>query len=263
MNQSRPLPPANINPWAKTIEADVDTLKTDVARNGTNAATALQTANAAIAALSGQGMGSTGSRDELFGAPPTTAAQVALANKKVIWFNTDTMVQESYFATTGMTGLTTRGLISSVPPGWHPISGCTPICSIYRNTAQSMPNGAFTPVQFNTEVTNPYGMWNVASSTRIYIAISGSYQINAGGGVNASGGRVGIQVHRSGVAMFGSLTQLGTEVGATASDIWDLVGGEYVELTIYQETGAAQNTSTSAYGRPFLSVKYLNPPLAP
>lgn len=52
MANTRPLPPADINPWAKTIENDVDRLRIDADKSLQDSSTALRTANAAIAALS-------------------------------------------------------------------------------------------------------------------------------------------------------------------------------------------------------------------
>jgi hypothetical protein len=51
MPNTRPLPPADINPWAKSIEADVDRLLVDTSKATQDAATALRTANAAIDSL--------------------------------------------------------------------------------------------------------------------------------------------------------------------------------------------------------------------
>jgi hypothetical protein len=71
--------------------------------------------------MGGDLRGTTGDRDQFFGTPSTAAAQAALANQKVKWFNTDLGWDESYYAPVGTTGLTARGLESVVPAGWYPI----------------------------------------------------------------------------------------------------------------------------------------------
>jgi hypothetical protein len=76
------------------------------------------------AALSGRGSGAL--RDATFGTPSTGAQQSALANEMVSWFNTDNGWWESYFAPTGTTGLTAKGLITGTPAGWYPIAGRMP-----------------------------------------------------------------------------------------------------------------------------------------
>lgn len=65
--------------------------------------------------------GTTAERNAIFGSPANVAQQVALANKKVIWFNTDTYCEESYYAVHGSAGLTARGLMTGGPTaGWYP-----------------------------------------------------------------------------------------------------------------------------------------------
>lgn len=67
------------------------------------------------------GRGTTAERDTIFGVPSTDPQRVALANKKIIWFNTDTGWEEMYYATTGKTGLTALGLVTQASSGWYPI----------------------------------------------------------------------------------------------------------------------------------------------
>jgi hypothetical protein len=67
--------------------------------------------------------GTTAQRDTLFGVPGTVAAQVALANQLVVWFNTSKGYGEAYYAPTGSAGLTVRGLLAGYPAGWYPVAG--------------------------------------------------------------------------------------------------------------------------------------------
>lgn len=66
------------------------------------------------------GRGTTAERDTIFGVPSTDPQRVALANRKIVWFNTDTGWEEMYYATTGKPGLTALGLVSQASSGWYP-----------------------------------------------------------------------------------------------------------------------------------------------
>lgn len=68
------------------------------------------------------GRGPTSERDILFGIPSTLEQRVELANRRIVWFNTDRGWWESYYAVSGSAGLTTRGLMTGGPPAaWYPI----------------------------------------------------------------------------------------------------------------------------------------------
>lgn len=71
--------------------------------------------------------GTTTERDARFGVPATDAARVALANQKVVWYNSTLGWEESYYATTGLSGLTAKGLLAGYSSGWYPTgNGKTP-----------------------------------------------------------------------------------------------------------------------------------------
>lgn len=82
----------------------------------------------------GHNHGTAAQRDAFFGTPTVTADIAALANIQPTWFNTDKQWLESYFAPTGTTGLTARGLISTAPAGWYPIAGRLPKASLFIGT---------------------------------------------------------------------------------------------------------------------------------
>jgi microcystin-dependent protein len=66
------------------------------------------------------GRGTTAERDNIFGVPTTDPQRVALANRKIVWFNTDTGWEEMYYAATGKAGLTAIGLVAQATSGWYP-----------------------------------------------------------------------------------------------------------------------------------------------
>jgi hypothetical protein len=70
------------------------------------------------------GRGTTAERDALFGdvALFTTPEKVALANRRVIWFNIDKDWEESFYAPVGWAsqGLVVPGLTGGATSGWYP-----------------------------------------------------------------------------------------------------------------------------------------------
>jgi hypothetical protein len=68
--------------------------------------------------------GTTADRDAYFGTISTVTQQVAIANARPLWFNTEYGWWETYYMTVGTSGLTVPGLVNSglVPPGWYPIA---------------------------------------------------------------------------------------------------------------------------------------------
>ena len=66
--------------------------------------------------------GTTSQRDAKYGVPSTSAARVALANQKVVWYNADLGWDESYYEVSGASGLTAIGLVTGATAGWYPIA---------------------------------------------------------------------------------------------------------------------------------------------
>lgn len=94
---------------------------------------------AAAAAEDYVGRGTTAERDTIFGVPSTDPTRVALANRKIVWFNTDTGWEESYYATTGKTGLTALGLVSQASSGWYPTGGAGAPSMLWEAASQVTP----------------------------------------------------------------------------------------------------------------------------
>lgn len=88
--------------------------------------------------------GSTAERDAAYPTPTTDAERAALANRQVLFFNTDTGWEESYYAVTGTPGLIVRGLVAGTAPGWYP-TGMGPRAIVFNSGPQAAGNGtAFT-----------------------------------------------------------------------------------------------------------------------
>jgi len=86
--------------------------------------------------------GTTAARDAAYGVPTTDAQRAALANQRVNFYNVELGWQESYYAVTGTTGLTARGLLAGVPAGWYP-TGPGPRGKLGAIGAQSHTSGSF------------------------------------------------------------------------------------------------------------------------
>jgi hypothetical protein len=78
------------------------------------------------------GRGTSTQRDTYYGVPANAAERAALANQKVVWYNTTTNTLEMYFATTGTSGLTVTGIVQT--SGWYPEIG-----SAFRKIVLSTP----------------------------------------------------------------------------------------------------------------------------
>lgn len=125
------------------------------------------------------GRGGIAERDALFGVPTTIAQIVALANQKVMWFNTDYDWWESYYAVSGSSGLVAPGLVSSAPAGWYP-SGQGPYISL-RPTVTSFAAAAGNPVrdwngvQYRKGGASWFSYNNV--NGRVAVSRAGRYQV--------------------------------------------------------------------------------------
>lgn len=120
--------------------------------------------------------GTTAERDIAYPPPGVSVPdQVALANRQVNWYNTDTGWEESYYAVTGLSGLTARGLIAGTASGWYP-TGLGPYCVLQP------------PGVFNATSGNYVRNWSSATDQRrggagwfTYNAATGLMQIKVAG----------------------------------------------------------------------------------
>ncbi len=135
--------------------------------------------------------GTTAERNTLFGSPANDTERVALANQKIVWFNTDLGWEESYYAVTGLSGLTAKGLVAGTASGWYP-TGKGPRL-IYGPTASATTPGSGAVV----------GNWNEST----WVNAAGWFSYSGGVFTLANAGRYRIAVvcmiqQGSGVADF-------------------------------------------------------------
>ncbi|AVR56925.1 minor tail protein [Microbacterium phage Triscuit] len=113
--------------------------------------------------------GTTAQRDTYYGIPSTAAAKVALANRQVLFFNTDTGWWESYYAVKGTSGLTVRGLVTGLVADWYPVDNSGPRGRIRASGGQLLNTAGalFTNWDSNwADASNNYDSWR--SNTAIY-----------------------------------------------------------------------------------------------
>lgn len=83
------------------------------------------------------GKGTSAERDSRYGVPSTAAEEAALANAKVVWYNTSTNALERYFGKTGTVGLTVTGIVGN--SGWF-----NELSTAYKKTVLAAPTGYTT-----------------------------------------------------------------------------------------------------------------------
>ena len=214
------------------------------------------------------GRGSTAQRDTIFGIPGTDTTRAALANRKVVWFNTDTGWEESYYATTGLTGLTVTGLVTGAAHGWYP-TGRGPMLLLepptsVNNTGPSFVNGW----GWTRRVGG--GAWFTASNgTLIQILKHGRYDVRAwtvqqaGSGttnfhlrvVAADGTTIIYNVDGNAFPLNGSLY---TRVHAEVDDV---ILSASNQVGLYLHSGSLSIHVGSIAPRGQLLVRYIGPPL--
>jgi hypothetical protein len=123
-------------------------------------------------------------------------------------------------------------------------------CRVRRTTVQAIPSNAWTGIIFSESVTSqvPSGytaMWTGTNPTRLYCREAGVYTIVGHGGFDAStsGDRRYMAIRLNATTFLAQLTwpQNAVAFPMSISTIWYLSAGDYVELVIYQNTGANLN----------------------
>jgi hypothetical protein len=137
----------------------------------------------------------------------------------------------------------------NIPPSWPAAYSLSQQVSarVYRSTVQSIPNATWTAVSFDTVSYDNGGQWSVGVPTRLTCQQAGTYVISghialalvAGGAYRAVG------IYLNGTIQI-ALTDISnvTLVAAgqpliSVSTVVRLQAGDYIELKVYQDSGAA------------------------
>jgi len=85
--------------------------------------------------------GTTAERDALY-STATAMERLWLANRRVVWLNTETGWQESYYMPADTAGLTVRGLVAGTAAGWYP-TGRGPRVVLAPSSPKTLSTGLF------------------------------------------------------------------------------------------------------------------------
>lgn len=131
-----------------------------------------------VARSEGVMRGTPAAREEVFPTPTNAAEHAALANRKVLWYNTERGWLESYYATTGTPGLAAIGLRAGIAPGWYPTGPGGPFHKIVP-TVQIAPTVSNRLTWSGDTVTTGGIEWFEYSAGTILVKKPGRYRVRA------------------------------------------------------------------------------------
>lgn len=159
-------------------------------------------------------------------------------------------------------GAADEALLSSGPspalPAYGPVAAgggalsAAPSVSVYNTTVQSIASGAFTTLAFNSERFDTDGFHDTATNnSRLTVPAgkAGKYLIGAHVefSVSATGNRViALRLNGSALIALQSTHPEGTDNSQTSVvRLFDLAEGDYVEVQVYQTSGASRDINVS------------------
>lgn len=122
--------------------------------------------------------GTTAQRDAAYGVPTTDAERVALANLRVNYFNVELGWEESYYAVTGLSGLTARGLVAGTVSGWYP-TGPGPYCILQPNAQIAASTNNYVQGWAGTVTRRGGAAWFTNNSGALFMNQAGYYDVRA------------------------------------------------------------------------------------
>jgi hypothetical protein len=144
-----------------------------------------------------------------------------------------------------------------------------PACRVYRTTVQLIPTSTNTIIGFDAERYDTDNIHdNVTNNTRLTCRTAGKYLItaNLGFGTTAAGTRQ-LSIYLNGATYLGLVSQpSNTGVDGPymhVSCVQDLIVGDYVEVLVYQTSGAGLNVLAASGQQytPEFSMTYIGPGL--
>lgn len=215
------------------------------------------------------GRGTTAERDSIFGVPSTDPQRVELANRKIIWFNTDWGWEEMYFAATGKAGLTAIGLQAFASSGWYPLGDNGP-SMLWEASGQTTPGAnAFLGNWSWVRKRGGAAWWESdAGGTRVKIVRYGRYAARVwttqSTGTGAGNWHLRIQAADGATTVINvdgnAFNQHGALYTRPHSELDDMImhPGQHIGF-ITTNGGIAVHMGGAVMGQ--LQVKYLGPPL--
>lgn len=133
-------------------------------------------------------------------------------------------------------------------------------CRLHKTDNQNINNGAWTAVEWNVEDWDPFGMHEgVTNPERVTVAVPGRYEVKAltPWEDNTTGSR-GIAIYKNGafytgLQRFDNQNNMGflTEFVVHFSDEIELAANDYLEIRVYQTSGAGLNIQGSVASSSF------------
>lgn len=142
-----------------------------------------------------------------------------------------------------------------------------PTVRVRRAAAQSMPDGAWDTVQFDTEDWDSNSMWSSTNNDQVFVRTAGKYLAVASAGLaNSSGGtRRDIAIFKNSTAASGEAVRMNilgdlplADANLAVSGLFSMTTSDYLTLMIFQNSGAGLNTQTGTDARPVLSVLWVS-----
>ncbi|MEU9002586.1 hypothetical protein [Streptomyces sp. NPDC048551] len=137
-----------------------------------------------------------------------------------------------------------------------------PIAVLQQTVTQSVANGAWAVLTFDTEITDPNGGHSTSSNTSRYTCqYAGWYRVTgrAAFATNATGSR-GARIHKNGSFIQGAanLAGAGTLNGISeVSHILSLAVGDYLEVAGGQNSGGSLSTSYAGEAASMMYVEWI------
>ena len=128
-----------------------------------------------------------------------------------------------------------------------------PAARVYHNAAQSIPNNSLTTLSFNSERYDRGDLHSTATNnSRLTAPEDGIYMITGHieWGANANGTRLIYVTHSVDGTIAGNRIQAVSGGQQSISTVYEMTGGEYVELGVLQTSGGALNVVSSGNDSP-------------
>jgi len=124
-----------------------------------------------------------------------------------------------------------------------------PAFSAYGSALQSIPNGAYTKIAYNTKEFDTNNNYDATTNYRFTPSVAGYYQINAGITISAGSGIAVVSIYKNGTGYKNSAYSINSisTIEMTNSAIAYLNGStDYVEIYTYQSSGGNLNCGSAA-----------------
>ena len=210
------------------------------------------------------GKGTSAQRDGFYGVPSTDAQRVALANGVPIWFNTEKNWEESYYAPTGLSGLTVPGLKAGSPAGWYPVGPCG--ITGHRGMTGPQYLSAGNIVESNLAAPQMLNKGVLSSGTGgLKVPVTGLYRITLHtywtSVSTAAPYTTGLRVDNVGIVDSAQHVNPGNDGAQTTVITYNLNANSVATLWLVTSY-AVTAWGTSGYNGTYIEVEYVGPPMA-